>query len=208
MWNRFDYPTVNDADEWGNILILRNNGQKAVYNWEDFCDEKLMRNDIAWMPLPPSDNVEEDQPITITISSGGRSFAIEKVGSNIEVHDSRDPMGQPIISEEVDGLDGVLRVVESILVDGFIEAPYDDDDCWSEEVDSNDVDTMVSMFTPMTPMTPQNFNYPYYSNNGGGTLQNFIDAIRGSTSKQDQKICQCNRGKESKPRPWQKNRGK
>ena len=167
MWNRFDYPTVNDADEWGNILILRNNGQKAVYNWEDFRDEKLMRNDIAWMPLPPSDNVEEDQPITITISSGGRSFTIEKVGSNIEVHDSRDPMGQPIICGDVDDIDGVLLVVESILADHIMGAPDDDEDwceCEGEGVDVNDT-----------------------------VLQGFIDALRG---------------KESKPRPWQKNRGK
>ena len=159
MWNRYNYPTVNDADEGGDILILRNNGHKAVYNWEDFCDEKLLARDIGWMPLPPSDNVEGDPgpPITITISSGGRSFTIEKVVSHIEVYDSHDPMGQPIISEEVDGLDGVLRMVESILVDGFIEAP--DDDCGCEGVLVNDIE-----------------------------LQNFIDAIRGKTPEPKPKV--------------------
>lgn len=171
MWNRYNYPTVNDADEGGDILILRNNGHKAVYNWEDFCDEKLLGKDIGWMPLPPSDNVEGDPgpPITITISSGGRSFTIEKVVSHIEVYDSHDPMGQPIISEEVDGLDGVLRMVESILVDGFIEAPDDDEDwcdCGCEGVDVNDT-----------------------------VLQGFIDAIRGSVPEPKPKPWQKSRGK-------------
>ena len=128
MWNRYDYPTVNDADEGGDILILRNNGRKSIYNWGDFCDEKLLAKDIGWMSLPQSDI---PQPITITISSGGRSFTIEMVDGHIEVYDSRDPMGQPmiLISEEVDDLEGVLLIVESILEDGFIEAPDDDDDC-------------------------------------------------------------------------------
>ena len=164
MWNRYNYPTVNDADEGGDILILRNNGRKSIYNWEDFCDEKLLGKDIGWMPLPQSDI---PQPITITISSGGRSFTIEKVGSNIEVHDSRDPMGQPIICGNVDDIDGVLLVVESILADHIMGAPDDDEDwceCEGEGVDVNDT-----------------------------VLQGFIDALRG---------------KEPKPKPWQKNRGK
>ena len=164
MWNRYNYPTVNDADEGGDILILRNNGRKSIYNWEDFCDEKSLARDIAWMPLPQSDI---PQPITITISSGGRSFTIEKVGSNIEVHDSRDPMGQPIICGNVDDIDGVLLVVESILADHIMGAPDEDEDwceCEGEGVDVNDT-----------------------------VLQGFIDAIRG---------------KEPKPKPWQKNRGK
>ena len=116
------------------------------------------------MPLPQSDI---PQPITITISSGGRSFTIEKVGSNIEVHDSRDPMGQPIICGNVDDIDGVLLVVESILADHIMGAPDDDEDwceCEGEGVAVNDT-----------------------------VLQGFIDAIRG---------------KEPKPKPWQKNRGK
>ena len=165
MWNRYNYPTVNDADEGGDILILRNNGRKSIYNWEDFCDEKsLGLGPIAWMPLPQSDI---PQPITITISSGGRFFTIELVGSNIEVHDSHDPMGQPIICGNVDDIDGVLLVVESILADHIMGAPDDDEDwceCEGEGVAVNDT-----------------------------VLQGFIDAIRG---------------KEPKPKPWQKNRGK
>ena len=103
------------------------------------------------MPLPQSDI---PQPITITISSGGRSFTIEMVGSNIEVHDSRDPMGQPIICGNVDDIDGVLLVVESILADHIMGAPDDDDDCGCEGVDVNDT-----------------------------VLQGFIDAIRGKEPK-------------------------
>lgn len=163
MWNRYNYPTVNDADEGGDILILRNNGQKAVYNWQDFCDEKLLKYDIGWMTLPQSDI---PQPITITISSGGRSFTIEMVGNNIEVHDSRDPMGQPIICGDVDDIDGVLLVVESILADHIMGAPDDDDDCGCEGVDVNDT-----------------------------VLQGFIDAIRGSVPEPKPKPWQKNRGK-------------
>lgn len=203
MWNRYNYPTVNDADEGGDILILRNNGHKAVYNWEDFCDEKLLARDIGWMPLPPSDNVE-DQPIRITIESGERKFrvVIAGGGNHIEVYDqSEDALenSPPIISEEVDGLDGVLRMVESILVDGFIEAP--DDDCGCEGVLVNDT-----------------------------VLQGFIDAIRGSVPEPKPKPWQKkspppppppppssgtilikegeNPIPESWPKPWQKNRGK
>ena len=163
MWNRYNYPTVNDADEGGDILILRNNGRKSIYNWEDFCDEKLLGKDIGWMPLPQSDI---PQPITITISSGGRSFTIEKVGSNIEVHDSHDPMGQPIICGNVDDIDGVLLVVESILADHIMGAPDDDDDCGCEGVDVNDT-----------------------------VLQGFIDALRGSVPEPKPKPWQKNRGK-------------
>ena len=164
MWNRYNYPTVNDADEGGDILILRNNGRKSIYNWEDFCDEKLLGKDIAWMPLPQSDI---PQPITITIRSCGRSFTIEMVGSNIEVHDSRDPMGQPIICGNVDDIDGVLLVVESILADHIMGAPDEDEDwceCEGEGVDVNDT-----------------------------VLQGFIDAIRGK--EPTPKPCQKNRGK-------------
>ena len=198
MWNRYNYPTVNDADEGGDILILRNNGRKSIYNWEDFCDEKsLGLGPIAWMPLPQSDI---PQPITITISSGGRFFTIEMVGSNIEVHDSHDPMGHPIICGNVDDIDGVLLVVESILADHIMGAPDDDDDCGCEGVDVNDT-----------------------------VLQGFIDAIRGKepTLKTWQKKSPPppppppppssgtilikegeNLVPEPKPRPWQKNRGK
>ena len=174
MWNRFDYPTVNDADEGGDILILRNNGQKAVYNCQDFRDEKLLKYDIGWMTLPQSDI---PQPITITISSGGRSFMIEKVGSKIEVHDSRDPMksrdpmGQPIICGDVDDIDGVLLVVESILADHIMVSPDDifyddDDDCGCEGVDVNDT-----------------------------VHQGFIDALRGSVPEPKPRPWQKNRGK-------------
>ena len=165
MWNRYNYPTVNDADEGGDILILRNNGRKSIYNWEDFCDEKLLGKDIGWMTLPQSDI---PQPITITIRSGGRSFTIEMVGSNIEVHDSHDPMGQPIICGNVDDIDGVLLVVESILADHIMGAPDDDDDddCGCEGVDVNDT-----------------------------VLQGFIDAIRGSVPEPKPKPWQKNRGK-------------
>ena len=156
MWNRYNYPTVNDADEGGDILILRNNGRKSIYNWEDFCDEKLLGKDIGWMPLPQSDI---PQPITITISSAGRSFTIEMVGSNIEVHDSHDPMGQPIICGNVDDIDGVLLVVESILADHIMGAPDDDDDCGCEGVDVNDT-----------------------------VLQGFIDALRGSVPEPKPKV--------------------
>ena len=163
MWNRYNYPTVNDADEGGDILILRNNGRKSIYNWEDFCDEKLLGKDIGWMTLPQSDI---PQPITITIRSGGRFFTIEMVGSNIEVHDSHDPMGQPIICGNVDDIDGVLLVVESILADHIMGAPDDDEDCGCEGVDVNDT-----------------------------VLQGFIDAIRGSVPEPKPKPWQKNRGK-------------
>lgn len=128
MWNRYNYPTVNDADEGGDILILRNNGRKSIYNWEDFCDEKLMAKDIGWMPLPQSDI---PQPITITISSGGRTFTIEMVGNRIELHDSRNNK-IPIVCADEEGIPGVLYLVESILDDHIRDTPDDDDDCGCE----------------------------------------------------------------------------
>lgn len=172
MWNRYDYPTVNDADEGGDILILRNNGRKSIYNWEDFCDEKLLAKDIGWMSLPQSDIPQPrwpscTWPFTITISSGGRSFTIVMVDGYIEVYDSRDPMGQPmiLISEKVDDLEGVLLIVESILEDGFIEAPDDDDDATYQYNDGEPVAVNDT------------------------ELQGFIDAIRGKTP-------------EPKPKTW------
>ena len=162
MWNRYNYPTVNDADEGGDILILRNNGRKSIYNWEDFCDEKLLGKDIGWMTLPKSDVPES---ISITIERGDRSWTIENNGFTIEIHDSRDPMGQPTIfavtaDTNMNALfaDAVLSVLES----------EDEDwcECEGEGVAVNDT-----------------------------VLQGFIDAIRGSVPEPKPKPWQKNRGK-------------
>ena len=78
-------------------------------------------------------------------------------------------MGQPIICGDVDDIDGVLLVVESILADHIMGAPDDDEDWCECEGEGEGVDVNDTV------------------------LQGFIDALRG---------------KESKPKPWQKNRGK
>lgn len=166
MWNRYNYPTVNDADEGGDILILRNNGRKSIYNWEDFCDEKLLAKDIGWMPLPQSD---APKPITITISSGGRTFTIEMVGNRIELHDSRNNK-IPIVCADEEGIPGVLYLVESILDDHIRDTPDDDDDddcgCEGEGVLVNDIE-----------------------------LQGFIDGLIVGRHRPEPKPWQKNRGK-------------
>lgn len=123
MWNRYDYPTAKDADEGGDILILRNNGRKSIYNWEDFCDEKLLAKDIGWMPLPPSDNVEDEpKQISIAITAGDRTVTIKKVDNTIEIHDSEDPMGQPVGWQDVGvGIEGLLTTVEYVLIDEIMD---------------------------------------------------------------------------------------
>ena len=159
MWNRKDYPTAKDADENGDILILRNNGRKSIYNWEDFCDEKLLAKDIGWMPLPPSDNVEDEtKQISIAITAGDRSWTIENRGFTIEIHDSRDPMGQPSIFAVTADTNMNGLFAEAVL--SVLESKDEDEDwceCEGEGVAVNDVEFNVDV-----------------------ELQGFIDAIRGS----------------------------
>jgi len=168
MWNRYNYPTVNDADEGGDILILRNNGRKSIYNWEDFCDEKLLGKDIGWMTLPKSDVPES---ISITIERGDRSWTIENNGFTIEIHDSRDPMGQPTIFAVTADTNMNALFADAVL--SVLESKDEDEDwceCEGEGVAVNDT-----------------------------VLQGFIDALRGnetaSVPASEQKPWQKKRGK-------------
>ena len=111
QWIRNYKPSEIDADEWGNILVLRENGQKAVYHWEDY-NEHYATEETAWMTLPESDI---PQSVSVTIEVGDRAYTVENNGFTIEVHDSRDPMGQPTVFQTKDTITGILEAVGAIL---------------------------------------------------------------------------------------------
>lgn len=111
QWIRNYKPSEIDADEWGNILVLRENGQKAVYHWEDY-NEHYATEETAWMTLPESDFPKS---VSVTIEVGDRSYTIENNGFTIEIHDSRDPMGQPACFQTEDTITGILEAVDAIL---------------------------------------------------------------------------------------------
>ena len=52
QWNSTTLPTESDADEFEDILVMYENGQKAVYNWEDYIEDGMQDEGCAWMPLP------------------------------------------------------------------------------------------------------------------------------------------------------------
>ena len=110
-WIRNYKPTEIDADEWGNILVQRENGMKAVYHWEDY-NEHYATEGTAWRTLPQSDIPKS---VSVTIEVGDKTYTIENNGFTIEVHDSRDPMGQPTCFESADTITGILEAVDAIL---------------------------------------------------------------------------------------------
>ena len=52
QWNLTTLPTEADADEFEDILVMYENGQKAVYNWEDYIEGGMQDEGCAWMRLP------------------------------------------------------------------------------------------------------------------------------------------------------------
>ena len=127
-WIRNYNPTEIDTDEWDNILVLQPNGQKAVYNWEDYVDDGMQEQGCAWMPLPDSDI---PKTVSVTIEIGDHAYTIENNGFTIEVHDSRDPMRQPtVFPTNGDTIGGILEAVGAILQ----EELYGDCEC-EEELD-------------------------------------------------------------------------
>ena len=127
QWIRNYKPSEIDADEWGNILVLRENGQKAVYHWEDY-NEHYATEETAWMTLPESDI---PQSVSVTIEVGDRAYTVENNGFTIEVHDSRDPMGQPTVFQTKDTITGILEAVDAILQ----EELHGNCECEEEELD-------------------------------------------------------------------------
>ena len=111
-WIRNYNPTEIDTDEWDNILVLQPNGQKAVYNWEDYVDDGMQEQGCAWMPLPESDI---PKTVSVTIEIGDHAYTIENNGFTIEVHDSRDPMGQPLCFQAKDTVTGIREIVDDLL---------------------------------------------------------------------------------------------
>ena len=109
QWNRTMTPTSHDADEWGNVLVMQDNGMKSVLHWSEVT---LEFPQDAWMPLPQSDI---QKSVSLTIEVGEVTYTIENNGSTIEVHDSRDPMGQPMCFESEDTITGILEAVDGIL---------------------------------------------------------------------------------------------
>lgn len=127
QWIRNYKPSEIDADEWGNILVLLENGQKAVYHWEDY-NEHYATEETAWMTLPQSDI---PQSVSVTIEVGDRTYTVENNGFTIEVHDSRDPMGQPAVFQTKDTITGILEAVDGILQ----EELHGNCECEEEELD-------------------------------------------------------------------------
>jgi len=111
-WIRNYNPTEIDADEWGNILVLSKNGNQSVQQWQDYIDDGMQARGHAWMPLPESDIPKS---VSVTIEVGDRTYTIENNGFTIEIHDSRDPMGQPTTFETADTITGILKAVDGIL---------------------------------------------------------------------------------------------
>lgn len=129
QWIRNYKPSEIDADEWGNILVLRENGMKAVYHWEDYNENYAIDGETAWMPLPESDI---PQSVSVTIEVGDRTYTVENNGFTIEIHDARDPMGQPTtFQHDGDTITGILEAVDSIL-----QVELNDCGC-EDEVDEN-----------------------------------------------------------------------
>jgi hypothetical protein len=163
QWIRNYNPSEIDGDEWGNILVLRENGMKAVYHWQDYLNEPYANaGETAWMPLPKSDVPES---ISITIERGDRSWTIENNGFSIEIHDSRDPMGQPTIFAVTADTNMNALFADAVL--SVLESEDEDEDCGCDEPIGFTVDD----------------------------VKEFIDEIRANVPA-------------SKPKPWQKNRGK
>lgn len=112
-WIRNYNPTEIDGDDWDNILVLHENGQKSVHNWEDYVDDGMQEQGCAWMPLPQSDI---PQSVSVTIEVGNKTYTVENNGVTIEVHDSDDPMGQPTTFQtDGDTITGILEAVGAIL---------------------------------------------------------------------------------------------
>ena len=175
QWNRTTLPNESDSDEWGNILVLLENGQKAVYHWEDY-NEQYVTDGTAWMSLPQSDIPKS---VSVTIEVGDRTYTVENNGFTIEVHDSQDPMGQPTCFQSADTITGILEAVDAIL-QGELN---DDDDCGCEEpvgdsviddfirnhVDSLhgniDMERAVAIAEAMTGVPPHVPKKPWNNNN-------------------------------------------
>ena len=174
QWNRTTAPTELDADEWENILVMDDNGRKAVYNWQDYNEDGMQEDGWAWMTLPTADDVDavydvddEPEPISIVITAGDRQVAIFKNGYTIEVHTSEDPMGQPAVWEDdLGGIDGLLATVEAVLTEDLMRQVDDDDDATYQYNDGEPVAVNDT------------------------ELQGMIDAITGKTP-QKQESCQC-----------------
>ena len=127
-WIRNYKPTEIDADEWGHILVMRDNGTKAVYHWQDYNEESLNEQGVAWMTLPKSDVPES---ISITIERGNHSWTIENNGFSIEIHDSRDPMGQPTIFAVTADTNMNALFADAVL--SVLESEDEDEDCGCDE---------------------------------------------------------------------------
>ena len=126
QWNRKDYPTATDADEWGNVLVLTDEGYKITYNWREFIAEKMAREqmgrgDWAWSPLPKSD---KPLPIVITITVGNKVFEIAKDENTLKVQYLHDPNATPMeIEDTLGGIAGFVATVNEVLSDEILHAP-------------------------------------------------------------------------------------
>lgn len=162
-WIRNYNPTEIDSDEWGNILILRADGQKMVYHWQDFVEEGLTKTDHAWMALPESDI---PQSVSVTIEVGNKTYTVENNGFTIEVHDSDDPMGQPT-TFQTDG-DTIGCILEA--VDGILQLHLNG----NEDCDCEDCGCEDPYFQAITQVSAD----PSIDN----FIHNHVNSLRGKTA--------------------------
>jgi len=143
QWIRNYKPSQIDADEWGNILVLRENGQKAVYHWEDYNEHYAFDGKTAWMPLPESDIPKS---VSVTIEVGNKTYTVENNGFTIEVHDSDDPMGQPTCWQTGDTITGILEAVDGILqvhLNGNEDCGCEDDELDVTALTVEDIEDLI-----------------------------------------------------------------
>ena len=142
-WIRNYNPTEIDGDDWDNILVLHENGQKSVHNWEDYVDDGMQEQGCAWMPLPESDI---PQSVSVTIEVGDRTYTVENNGFTIEVHDSDDPMGQPTCWQTGDTITGILEAVDGILqvhLNGNEDCGCEDDELDVTALTVEDIEDLI-----------------------------------------------------------------
>ena len=113
------------------------------------------------MPLPQSDIPKS---VSVTIEVGDQTYTIENNGFTIEIHDARDPMGQPTtFQHDGDTITGILEAVDSVLQ---VELNGDGDcDCEEEIEDSIHVHVHSE---PMGDPVIDNF------------IRNHVNALRGN----------------------------
>ena len=178
-WIRNYKPTEIDADEWGNILVLDTYGHQSIQQWQDYIEDGMQERGDAWMPLPQSDI---PKTVSVTIEVGNNTYTIENNGFTIEVHDSRDPMGQPAVFETKDTITGILEAVDGIL---------------QAELSGNDEDEQLD-WTALTVDDVRDFLDAEAEEGRQEAMKEHLNSLRGSNAESAIEAAY------QKSRPWNK----